>query len=46
MRKHIEGLCGLVGREHPSVSMAVMDLADILLKNKDYDECESLYLQV
>ncbi len=46
MRNLIGALAKLVGEEHPSVSMARMDLADVLLKDKHYDECETLCLQV
>ncbi len=46
MRKYMEDLEKLVGKDHPSTCMALLDLADALFKDKQYDECEALYLQV
>jgi hypothetical protein len=46
MRKYMEDLEKLVGKDHPSTCMALLDLADVLFKDKQYDECEALYLQV
>ena len=43
MKRHIESLERLLGKDHPSVSVCLVDYADILVKDKEFDSCESLY---
>ncbi len=45
MQRNIESLERLVGKDHPSLCMALIDYADLLVSDREYDTCESLYVK-